>query len=53
MTSYDPSPSEIAAACERIRAGWSEAETRRRSAWQVCDWEAPEADERQVADSAN
>lgn len=33
MTPVDPSPQEIAEACERIRAGWSEAELRKRSAW--------------------
>ncbi len=32
-TSYDPTPEQIAEACERIRAGWSEAELRRRGAW--------------------
>jgi hypothetical protein len=38
----DPTPAEIAAACERIRAGWSESETRRRSAWAECEaWTAP------------
>ncbi|MAT71281.1 MAG: hypothetical protein CMJ58_17355 [Planctomycetaceae bacterium] len=26
----DPTPEEIAAACERIRAGWTEAERQRR-----------------------
>lgn len=31
----DPEPNEIAEQCEAIRAGWSEHETERRSAWSV------------------
>lgn len=43
MQPNDPSEAEIEAACERIRAGWSEAELRRRSAWAVSEaWTAPE-----------
>ena len=43
---HDPTPAEIKAACEAIRAGWSEAETRRRSAWCECErWTAPEVAE--------
>lgn len=30
---WDPTPAEIAEHCARIRATWSAAETRRRSAW--------------------
>lgn len=37
MIPYDPSEEEIAAACEQIRAGWSESETRRRAAWAVSE----------------
>ena len=33
MTPINPSPEEIKAACERIRAAWSEAELRKRAAW--------------------
>lgn len=36
----DPTPEEIAAACERIRAGWSAAERRRRLR---VDWRNGEA----------
>jgi hypothetical protein len=39
--SIDPSEEQIAAACARIRAGWSEYERRKRSAWQTCAWTAP------------
>ena len=35
MTPIDPTPEEIKAACERIRAGWSEAELRKRAAWML------------------
>ena len=39
---YDPSEEEIAAACERIRAGWSEHERRKRMAWaESGEWTAP------------
>jgi hypothetical protein len=41
MTPIEPTPEQIAAACERIRARWSEHERRKRSAWQDCEWVAP------------
>ena len=34
---YDPMPAETAAACEQIRAGWSESERRKRLAWAECE----------------
>ena len=38
----DPTPEEIAAGTERIRAGWSPGETRRRAAWADAGaWTAP------------
>jgi hypothetical protein len=37
VTPNDPTPAEIAAACEQIRSRWSEAETRKRSAWAVSE----------------
>jgi hypothetical protein len=41
----DPTEAEIAAACERIRDGWSEAEMRKRSAWATSPrWVAPTAE---------
>ena len=40
---YDPTPEEIAAECERIREGWSAKETRKRSAWADAEpWAPPE-----------
>lgn len=51
---WDPTPAEIAAATARIRAGWSKAELRKRSAWmEPAEWEAPEVAVSQLADSAN
>lgn len=48
----DPTPAEIRQACEAIRAGWSEAEIRRRSAWAVSEpVTAPEVDVDEVPDS--
>lgn len=42
MIPYDPTPLEIAEACEKIRAGWSPGELRRRSAWAESErWEPP------------
>ena len=52
MIPYDPTPEEIAAACAEIRAGWSEGEKQRRSAWAVCEpWEAPEVEVDEVQES--
>ncbi|QDT75758.1 hypothetical protein [Lacipirellula limnantheis] len=33
--SWEPTPEEIAAECELIRASWSPAERRRRCAWAI------------------
>jgi hypothetical protein len=50
--SIDPTPEQIAVACERIRAGWSEYERRKRAAWQDCEWTAPAVafDDEELAD---
>lgn len=32
---YDPTPTEIAAACRRIRAKWSPSELAKRSSWAI------------------
>jgi hypothetical protein len=45
MQTADPSPEQIAAECERIRATWSEQETRKRSAWATSPrWVAPKVE---------
>jgi len=52
MTPYDPSEEEIAAACEQIRAGWSEHERRKRMAWAVSEPVTVAAVEIEVEDSS-
>ena len=52
MTPYDPSEAEIDAACELIRAGWSESELRKRSAWAASEpVTAPEVDVDEVPEN--
>ena len=42
MQQEDPTPEEIRSKCEKIRATWSEQETRKRSAWAASPrWTAP------------